>query len=322
MNLFILRWNPAVSVYKKEQHVDLVNHIKNNEMPKNFNWSIHDYEKLSKDDMFILQQVGTKNDGIVMIGKFKGPCYEDDNWRDDGSEIHFADMWIMDAFDCDNENVLPATRYEKLFPKIEWHGGHSGILVEEEMDDDLINQIEADLIKAGIWKNGELDKFMAWEFESEAGPFLDESGHNSVNPEDFENGKILLEAKTTYLKNQDKDSFVNLIGCLIRSKVSMPMHVENDEEGRERCYPMVLTDTEGKNLFPVFSNEDQMGEHYQEDDCRLYQLTLPVIIDVIKEDKESSGILLDPFTTPFLIDRDLIKIISELKFSDGEQSPE
>ena len=132
MNLYILRWNPNISSYKSEDFLELITHIKNNEQPSDFNWSIREHEKLCKGDMFILQQVGTDHDGIAMIGKFKDECYEEESWRKDGSTLFYADMWIMDAFDCDKENPLPASRYEKLFPEIEWHGGHSGIVVDEE----------------------------------------------------------------------------------------------------------------------------------------------------------------------------------------------
>ena len=79
MNLFILRWNPNISSYKTKSHLELISHIRKNEQPVDFNWSIREHEKLAKGDMFILQQVGTENDGIAMIGKFKNTCYEDDS---------------------------------------------------------------------------------------------------------------------------------------------------------------------------------------------------------------------------------------------------
>lgn len=100
MSIYILRWNPAISSYKKEHHKDLVLHMNKGEYPLDFNWSIKEWENLKEGDFFILQQVGTDNDGIAMIGKFKGPCYESVSWKKDGSKIHYADMWIMEAFDC------------------------------------------------------------------------------------------------------------------------------------------------------------------------------------------------------------------------------
>lgn len=301
MNLFIIRWNPNISSYKKEDHLELINHIKNNEQPTVFNWSIREYEKLHKDDMFILQQVGTDNDGIAMIGRFKDDCYEDDSWKNDGSKLYYADMWIMDAFDCDNENPLPAKRYEELFPEIQWHGGHSGVVVEEDLDDKLVNQVEADLIKAGIWKESDLDDFMAWDFEKE------------------NNDKILLSAKEMYLKEKTQESFVNFVCCLKVSKVLMPMHVETDENGDDKCFPMLITNDIGESVFPIFSNEEQIDDGYKDDDCEFYEISVPLAAEIIKDDKDTVGIILDPFTNPFLIDRELADLISELKFADESE---
>lgn len=72
MNTYILRWNPAISSYKKKAHLNLISHLKKGQLPTQFDWSVREWEKLKKDDFFILQQVGTENDGIAMIGKFAG----------------------------------------------------------------------------------------------------------------------------------------------------------------------------------------------------------------------------------------------------------
>lgn len=294
MKLYILRWNPNISSYKTENHLEIVNRIKNKELPDDFNWSIREHENLAKDDMFILQQVGTDNDGIAMIGKFRDECYQDESWRQDGSTIYYADMWIMDAFDCNSQNPLPADRYQILFPQIDWHSGHSGIVVEEDLDDKLVTQIEQDLISAGIWQPGELDKFMAWDFEKEIAD------------------KIILNAKELYLKEKTKESFFNFVGCLINTKVLIPMHVEKDEEGKDRCYPMFLTDDKGKPAYPIFSNESQIGDQYQEEGCEVYEIPVPLVIEIVKEDKDSLGLVLDPFTVPFLIDKEMGKMILEI----------
>jgi len=303
MKLYILRWNPSISSYKKEEHLELITHIKNKEQPTDFNWSIREYENLKKGDMFILQQVGTDNDGIAMIGKFKDVCYEEESWSKDDSKLYYADMWIMDAFDCDSENPLSAKKYEKLFPEIKWHGGHSGVLVEEDLDDKLVDEIERDLIKAGIWKEGELDTFLTWDFEKETA------------------GKYLMQAVQLYKKEQNKDSFVNMIGWLMDSKVLMPMHVEKDEEGKDKCFPMILSNDAGESAYPVFSNEEQIGDHYQEPDCEVYEIPVKLAVEIIQEDKNTKGLILDPFTTDFLIDMELCKLIMELEFKqeDGEE---
>ena len=68
MNTFILRWNPAISSYKKEHHKAICKNIVSGDYFSD--WSIQDWEKLKIGDAFILCQVGTEKDGIAAIGKF------------------------------------------------------------------------------------------------------------------------------------------------------------------------------------------------------------------------------------------------------------
>ena len=78
MNVYILRWNPAISSYKMSEHLKLVKHVKNEQYPTHFDWSIREWEHLRPNDMFILLQVGTDNDGVALIGKFITEAYEDE----------------------------------------------------------------------------------------------------------------------------------------------------------------------------------------------------------------------------------------------------
>ena len=78
-----------------------------------FDWSIREWEQLKINDMFILLQVGTDNDGIAMIGKFCSEAYEDDSWRKDGKKIHYADMQLFDAFDLATDTAMRAENFEK-----------------------------------------------------------------------------------------------------------------------------------------------------------------------------------------------------------------
>lgn len=151
-NMFVLRWNPAISSYKKETHKSLCRDIKKNDSLF-MNWSIYEWEKLCYGDAFITQQVGGKNDGIAVIGKFVSRCFEEESWRDDGTKIHYADIKIFYAFDREKEKVLGAEELERDFPNIDWHGGHSGMMMKTEDAERLINKIDSVLKEIGA-KNG------------------------------------------------------------------------------------------------------------------------------------------------------------------------
>lgn len=150
--MFVLRWNPAISSYKMKTHKSLCRDIKKNDSLF-MNWSIYEWEKLCRGDAFITQQVGTENDGIAVVGKFVSRCFEDESWRDDGTKIHYADIEIFYAFDREENKVLSAEELEGEFPDIDWHGGHSGIMMKTEDAERLIDKIDAALKEFGA-KNG------------------------------------------------------------------------------------------------------------------------------------------------------------------------
>ena len=152
MKCYILRWNPNISSYKQENHREFYNCLMNGLPFPTLNWSIYDWEDVEVGDVFILQQVGTENDGIAMIGTFSSGIYEDDSWKKDGTKIHYADLEPVSIFDRTTDcKILPAFQLEKEFPEIDWHKGHSGELVNQLVGDKLFARITEELIARDIW---------------------------------------------------------------------------------------------------------------------------------------------------------------------------
>ena len=165
MNTFILRWNPAISSYKMEEHLDIVSHVKKFQFPMHFNWSVREWQNLKKNDAFILLQVGTDNDGIALVGKFCSEPYESASWRNDGTKIHYADMQIFDAFDLAQEPNLRVENFERMFPKIKWHGGHSGELISKAIATALIAEIKLCMKDSERWQGESFENFLNHEIE-------------------------------------------------------------------------------------------------------------------------------------------------------------
>ena len=159
MNAYILRWNPAISSYKMQTHLDIVSHVKKGEYPDYFDWSVREWEELRPNDMFTLLQVGTDNDGIAMVGKFVTEAYEDESWRKDGKTYHYADMEIFDAFDLSKETKMRAENFEKDI-HIKWHGGHSGELLDKEIAASLIEKIKQANKDDERWKGNAFEDFI------------------------------------------------------------------------------------------------------------------------------------------------------------------
>ena len=66
MNTFILRWNPAISSYKMEEHKINCKEIKLE--PIFYNWSVREWQDLHAGDAFVLLQVG-QNDFQVLCSQ-------------------------------------------------------------------------------------------------------------------------------------------------------------------------------------------------------------------------------------------------------------
>ena len=149
MNTFILRWNPNISSYKMETHLEVVSHAKMGNVPHRFDWSVQDWQKVKDGDMVILLQVGTDSDGIAMIGKIKGKPEADESWREDGSKTHYVYIKIFDAYNPSEFKELLAENFENEFDKIKWHKGHSGELIDKATVDRLFEKLEPIIQRTG-----------------------------------------------------------------------------------------------------------------------------------------------------------------------------
>ena len=144
MKLYILRWNPNISSWTYEQHAYLLQNIRENDFD-GMNWSIYDFEELEEGDYWILQQVGTDKDGIAGFGTFVGEPYTSANWkRKDNTNLFYADLDFDCILDRRHADFLSAAELEKIIPEIDWHKGHSGVVVE---DPGVVEKLILTLIK-------------------------------------------------------------------------------------------------------------------------------------------------------------------------------
>ena len=170
MNTFILRWDPNISSYKMETHLEILSHVRNMEIPNEFDWSVHDWQKVKDGDMVILLQVGTDNDGIAMIGKITGNPEADESWRKDGSKAHYVYISIFDAFNPAEQKDFRAENFENDFPKIKWHKGHSGELIDKATAKRLFDKLNPLIQNTDDKQGGLLKTFMQYGWDI---PFID-----------------------------------------------------------------------------------------------------------------------------------------------------
>ena len=140
MNTIILRWNPKISSFKLKEHKDFCERINTGTLF--YAWSVQEWRKVHPGDAFILLQVGTKNDGIAMIGKFISKAYLAKSWRNDGTMDHYADLQIFYACDLTKMKYFRAEYLEHSFSEINWHSGISGEKIPSKVADKLISRID------------------------------------------------------------------------------------------------------------------------------------------------------------------------------------
>ena len=314
MNTFILRWNPAISSYKINSHLDIVSHVRKMQFPNNFNWSVREWENLKKGDTFILLQVGTDADGIAMIGRFISSPYEEESWRGDGSKVHYADMEIFDAFDLSEQKEFRTAEFEKDFPKIKWHGGHSGEELDEKTSKKLFSKIYSSL---KVQKN--------WHLNSDKDIILKNA------PDD---GKILLGFKKRFLSDKTKDNLLSLLFFMKDIEVFVPMNTIVDAEDENkilemlernelkagvewrpehdiRLTPDILEDKEKNLFYPIFSTEKEIPEEYGKN-FSIVPLSVITCIEMFKGMENLNAIVLDPWTKAFFIDSKLADVILDM----------
>lgn len=324
MSLYILRWNPETGNYRPSDHKELISRLKKGERPVNFNWSVREWQALEAEDTFILLQVGTDADGIIMTGCFRARCFEEDSWRNDGTRVHYADMFIWDAFSCGKKKVLPASHFERLFPEINWHGGHSGIRVEDETAERLIAEIQKVLIKKGLWNEDTWTEFIMADNAVES---PDKKGISSF----LKDGIVILTLKHEYRQSPDTDKLMKLLWFLKDSEIIVPMNVilSNDDQkwldmhssvpwiqkGWKLCdemqlEPDIVEDEKGGRAYPMFTNMAQLPDDYGENFSYVKRSVISCIEDARKMNLEK--LVLDPFTAPLSLPMNIADIILDM----------
>lgn len=158
--------------------------------------------------------------------------------------------------------------------------------------------------------------------------------------EELADGKILLQLKHNFLEDRRAENFVQIVCCLRDSTVTVPMHVEIPEElkgkitqeileGKEeseyredlKYFPMTVTNDAEEVSMAVFSNEEEIrGFYSQGEDCVFEEISMLDCIEFFNGLDDCEQIVLDPFTEPLIITKDLASLIATIKYKDESDS--
>ena len=168
--------------------------------------------------------------------------------------------------------------------------------------------------------------------------FSDMTPSRKLKAEDLEDGTLLKEAVSIFNKERNEEHFIDILEFLRDSYVWIPCNAVMSEAdmarfeqamkdagddpsamvGEEfttndevRLVPDILQN--GDNFFfPVFSSEEEMGE-YGEHFSKVQKHILEVIPMARNNEKNVSGIVLNAFTEPFVLDAEIFDMVENMK---------
>lgn len=134
MKTYILFWNPAISSFKLDDFQEKLGELEYDYM----NWAVWEHENASCGDRFFMVRCGEGKTGICMSGYFASDPYKGEDWSGKGREVFYVDLDPEVMIHPDYRPILTTEDLCQAIPEFDWTGGHSGILLETG----LANQLE------------------------------------------------------------------------------------------------------------------------------------------------------------------------------------
>lgn len=150
-NLFILRWNPAVSSFTDPTFREGFARLRDDGDART-NWSLRDGADVRPGDWALFVRVGGADpatDGIAGLCRFLSTAYDGASWRGDGSTLQYADIDILLLNAPEQSGLFGGAELDAAFPSVDWHGGPSGVLVDPATAEALALHIADHLARAG-----------------------------------------------------------------------------------------------------------------------------------------------------------------------------
>lgn len=145
-----------------------------------------------------------------------------------------------------------------------------------------------------------------------------------ANEKALEDGKVLQYLKLKYIDNQCEETGIPFFRCLIDSNLWIPMYVANDPFSEETLKNLKVGDViqaddpvrlradylkNGDDLFfPMFSAQEEAPEEYRNRFSWL-PMSIDQCIDFAEGKEDCDGIVLDAFSSPFIIKDEILKLL-------------
>ena len=130
-----MRWNPSISSFKEKDYEECFDDMIHGMFF--LNWSINEWEEARRGDMFYMMRVGDDKAGIMFSGQFLTDPYPDDDWDGSTKRRMYVDMVCMNAAEPQAGSNISLEKLQKAIPSFEWSRGHSGVLLANNVTDEL-----------------------------------------------------------------------------------------------------------------------------------------------------------------------------------------
>lgn len=131
-----MRWNPTISSFTEKDYEECVAEKVHGMFF--MNWSINEWEEARRGDMYYMMRVGDDKAGIVFYGQFITDPYPEDDWKGSTKRKMYVDMVCMELAELGTKPRLSLEKLQESIPAYEWSKGHSGVLMPDEVVDELI----------------------------------------------------------------------------------------------------------------------------------------------------------------------------------------
>lgn len=158
-------WNPAISTYKIEHFEDELQHLHLG-ITTDYNWSIHEHDKVEDGDRFYMVRCGQGNTGIVMSGTLVGTPYCGQDWAGRGRKRYYMDMNPDYYVNTDKVEYLSTEQLLRELPGFDWTGGYAGRVLPEQLARKLETLWDeyVKLLHEKGYIDGERAAYMEWTY--------------------------------------------------------------------------------------------------------------------------------------------------------------
>ena len=148
-----------------------------------------------------------------------------------------------------------------------------------------------------------------------------------VNKEGLKSGKVLIIMKERFLNNRTRETMLQFMDCLTDCEVWVPMNLKIEEEDANQFKNCQVGDVVelkndmrmrpdwlkngGKLFFPIFSNVEEATEAYSKNFSWI-NMDISRVISFFESKPEATGIVLDAFTMPLELDRELVGVLKSI----------